>query len=71
MTPAHRGGVFSVVWLLSTLALATPLVSTAWRPRPLILSMPPAFAWAIFWLAVMFVAVLWLYRTDEGRRRPR
>jgi thiol:disulfide interchange protein len=64
--------VFGLVWLASTVALATPLVPAAWRPRPLILGMPPAFAWALLWLAVMFVAVLWLYcaeqKADEARR---
>jgi hypothetical protein len=65
VSPKLGGRLFAAVWLLSTVALATPVVPAAWRPRPLILGMPPAFAWALLWLAVMFVAVLWLYRADQ------
>jgi hypothetical protein len=71
MTARARHRVFGAAWLLSTIALATPLVPAAWRPEPLILGMPPAFAWALVWLAVMFVAVLWLYLSDEARRTAR
>jgi hypothetical protein len=71
MTTQLRHRLFGGVWLLATVALATPLVPAAWRPRPLLLGMPPAFGWALLWLAVMFVAVLWLYRADEARRSSR
>ncbi|HUP24707.1 MAG TPA: hypothetical protein VNB06_17445 [Thermoanaerobaculia bacterium] len=71
MTARVRHRAFGAVLVLATLALATPLVPAAWRPQPLILGMPPAFAWALFWLAVMFVAVLWLYLADEAQRTSR
>lgn len=71
VTPRARGLLFAAVWLLSVAGVATPFVPAAWRPRPLILGVPPAFAWVLLWLAVMFCAVLWLYRADEGRRPGR
>jgi hypothetical protein len=71
MTTRTRAAWFAATWLAALVALATPLVPAAWRPRPLLLGVPPAFAWSVLWLGVVFFAVLWLYRADEGPRSRR
>lgn len=59
------------VWVVAAFAVSTPLLPAAWRPEPLILGLPPAIAWVSAWLAVVFVLVLWLYRTEPGGEAER
>lgn len=55
---------FLIVTVISGLALIWPLYPLAADIRPYILGLPLSFAWTVGWLAVMFVALVLLYRTD-------
>jgi len=56
---------FLAVTIISGLALLWPVYPFAGGIRPYVLGLPFSFAWVVGWLIVMFVALVFLYRTDE------
>lgn len=63
----RRGIVLAVVAvvLLAGLALGWPVYPLVPPLEPYVLGLPFSFAWVVGWLAVVFGALLVLYRTDE------
>lgn len=61
----RRRRIFVSVWTAVTVGLTVPVIPALWSPRPLVLGLPTSFAWVIACLAVMFGALVWLYRTEE------
>lgn len=57
--------MFMAIVLLATLALIAPVYPLASGIRPLILGLPLSFAWVIIWLTIVFVALVWMYRSDS------
>lgn len=62
--PTVRFWIALGTWLAAALAVSTPVVPFAWRPQPLVLGLPPSIFWLSLWLAIIFVLVLFLYRTE-------
>ena len=62
----RRRLVFLVVWLLAGVALVWPVYSFFADAFPLVLGLPLSLAWVVLWLAVVFVALVWLYRSEDG-----
>ncbi len=65
-SPDHRRRrlVFLTVYALVAAALLWPIYPRFAAVKPLILGLPLSLAWVILDLAVIFVALLWLYRTE-------
>jgi len=55
---------FLIVSVLSGLALVWPVYPLAVDLTPYVFGLPFSFAWTVGWLVVMFVALVFLYRTD-------
>ncbi len=66
-SPARRRRrlVFLAVYVAVAAFLVWPIFSVFSGIRPMILGLPFSLAWVVMTLGVMFVALLWLYRTDE------
>lgn len=56
---------FLAVVLVAGIALIWPVYPLARSIRPYVLGFPFSFAWVIAWLVIVFVALVWYYRTDE------
>lgn len=61
----RRRSLFLAIVLGAALALIAPVYPLFGSIRPLILGLPLSFAWVVLWLFVVFVALVWLYRSDE------
>jgi uncharacterized membrane protein YccC len=61
----RRRRLFVALWIAVTLGLTVPVVPPVWSPRPFVLGLPTSFAWVIACLAVTFVALVWLYRSER------
>lgn len=61
----RRRRIFLAVWGAVTLGLTVPLVPAVWSARPLLLGLPASLIWVIVCLAVIFTALVWLYRSEE------
>jgi hypothetical protein len=59
-----RRAIFLAILAVSTLALVWPVYPQVATIRPFVLGLPFSFAWVILWLAVMFAALIWLYRGE-------
>lgn len=60
----RRRVVFVSIVLVAALALIAPVYPLFGGIRPLILGLPLSFAWVILWLAIVFAALVWTYRSD-------
>jgi hypothetical protein len=60
----RRRRLFLALVLVATLALIAPVYPLFGSIRPLILGLPLSFAWVVLWLTVVFLALVWLYRSD-------
>lgn len=56
--------LFLAILAITTLALVWPVYPQVATIRPFILGLPFSFAWVVGWLVVMFVALIWLYRSE-------
>ncbi len=61
----RRRLLFLAVFLLAAASVVWPIYPLFSGIRPLILGLPLSFAWVVLWLAVVFAALVWLYRTEE------
>lgn len=59
-----RRTAFSILLLIATVALIWPVYPLVSGIRPLILGLPLSLAWVVLWLAIVFSALIWLYRTE-------
>ena len=60
----RRRMLFMTIVMVATLALIAPIYPLVSSIRPLILGLPRSFAWVVGWLTVVFVALVWMYRSD-------
>jgi len=74
----RRKGLLVGLVLLAALCLGWPVYPWFGGIYPLILGLPLSFVWAIFWLLVVFLGLVWLYCSEggseggsEGREEPR
>ncbi len=65
--PARRRRrlVFLAVYLAAAAFVVWPIYPLFAGIRPLVLGLPLSLAWVVLALAVMFVALVWLYRGDD------
>lgn len=65
--PAHRRRriAFVVILVAATVSLMWPVYPLFAGPRPLVLGLPLSLAWMLLWLVIMFLAMLWLYRSER------
>ncbi len=61
----RRRSLFIAIVLVAALALVAPIYPIFGGIRPLILGLPLSFAWVVLWLAVVFAALVGLYRSDD------
>lgn len=63
---SNRGPLlaFLAVVFIAGIALIWPVYPLARSIRPYVLGFPFSFAWVIAWLVIVFVALVWYYRTD-------
>jgi hypothetical protein len=55
---------FAAVLAMAALALVWPVYPLFSGIFPLILGLPLSLAWTVLWLAVVFAALVWLYRSE-------
>ena len=60
----RRRLVFLGLYLLVFVGMTIPVLPLVWNGSGL-LGLPRAFLWVVFNLLVMFLALLWLYLTDD------
>ncbi|HMB93618.1 MAG TPA: hypothetical protein VKP65_22390 [Rhodothermales bacterium] len=56
--------VFMAVLLTTAMALVWPVYALFSGISPLVLGLPLSMAWPVFWQAVMFATLVWLYRSE-------
>lgn len=61
----RRRTVFAAVYAAVAVMVTWPVYSLFSGTFPLILGLPLSLAWIVFALAVIFCALLWLYRADR------
>ena len=64
-TKLRRRKIFLALYILVTSLLVWPIFPAFSGIRPLILGLPLSLAWVVLALAVMFAALIWLYRTED------
>jgi len=52
------------VLLTTAMALVWPVYALFSGISPLVLGLPLSMAWPVFWQAVMFATLVWLYRSE-------
>jgi len=61
----RRRRIFLAVWGAVTLGLTVPLVPAVWGSRSVLLGLPASLVWVSACLAMIFTALVWLYRGEE------
>jgi hypothetical protein len=61
----RRRIAFLVILAAATASLLWPVQALFAGPRPFVLGLPLPLAWILLWLAVLFLAMLWLYRAER------
>lgn len=61
----RRRLTFVAICCAITACLIWPIYPMFSGVEPLILGLPLSFAWVVLNLALIFVALLWLYKTDD------
>ena len=61
----RRRLTFVAICFVVTALLIWPVYPLFSGVQPLILGLPLSFAWVVLALALIFVALLWLYKTDD------
>ncbi len=72
-TPAgyrRRRVVVALVVLAAAVALIWPVYPLFGSVYPLVLGLPLSLAWVVLWLAVVFGALMWLFRSEERDGGP-
>ncbi|WP_456426588.1 hypothetical protein [Rhodocaloribacter sp.] len=66
-SPKHRQRriVFVSLVVTALLALIWPVYTLAAGVFPLVLGLPLSLAWVVFWLLVVFAALIRLFRSDH------
>lgn len=67
----RRRRIFLAVWILTGLMVIWPLFPWIGARQTLIFGLPSSIAWVILALAIQFVALLWLYRSEAENSEPR
>lgn len=64
--PAYRRRrqIFGAIWAAVSVGLIVPVIPAVWSPH-LLLGLPTSFVWVIACLAVMFSALVWIYRSED------
>lgn len=57
------------VGIVAASALIWPVYAFVGTVRPFVLGFPFSFAWMIGWLILVFVVLVWFYRTEEPATR--
>ena len=60
----RRRVILLAILAITTLALVWPVYPQVASIRPFVLGLPFSFAWVVGWLVVMFVALIWFYRSE-------
>lgn len=60
----RRRTIFVVIYFVAALMVTWPVYTLFSGTFPLILGLPLSLAWIVLALAVIFCALLWLYRSD-------
>ena len=61
----RRRLIFLAIYLVVAALLVWPVFPMFSGIQPLILGLPLSLAWVLLALAVIFVALLWIYRAEE------
>jgi hypothetical protein len=61
----RRRLAFIAILVAAMLALLWPIYPLFAGVFPLILGLPLSLAWPVLWLAVVFAALVWLYRSES------
>lgn len=61
----RRRQIFLVAYLVAAAMVLWPVFPLFSGIRPLILGLPLSLAWVMLALGVVFVALVWLYQTEE------
>ena len=56
--------IFAVIYFVAAIMVTWPVYTLFSETFPLILGLPLSLAWIVLALAVIFCALLWLYRSD-------
>ncbi len=62
----RRRTIFLAVYVLIALLVIWPVYPLFSRTFPLVLGLPLSLAWVVMALGLMFGALLWLFRSEEG-----
>lgn len=62
----QRRSIFLAIYLVVAALLVWPVFPVFSGIRPMILGLPFSLAWVIMVLGVMFAALLWLFRSEDG-----
>ncbi len=54
----------ALVWLVSIVALATPLFAPAWSGEASLFGLPRSLIWVLVWLGAMFATLVWAYASE-------
>lgn len=68
-TPRHQR-LFLGAYALIACALIWPVYGLAAHPQPLILGLPPALAWLVACILLLFLALCGLYVADRRAEKP-
>lgn len=71
-TPSYRRRriIAGVIFAVGFLSMIWPIAALVAGPRPLVLGMPLALAWLAMWIAIVFLTLLWLYRSEPAQPSP-
>ncbi len=62
----RRRQIFLVIYFVAAALLIWPIFPLFSGIHPLILGLPSSLAWVLLALAVMFVALVWLFRHEDS-----
>lgn len=62
----RRRKIFLAVYVAIALLLIWPVYPFFARPFPLVFGLPFSLAWVVAALGLMFVALVWLFRSEEN-----
>ena len=71
-TPAYRRQriIACVIFAIGFVSMIWPVAALVAGPRPLVLGMPLHLAWLALWIAIVFLTLLWLYRSEPAHPAP-
>ena len=63
---SRRRRIFLALYAAIALLLIWPVYPFFARPFPLVFGLPLSLAWVVMALGLMFAALVWLFRSEEG-----